>query len=186
MKLFTVAPGDTFGRTLWETVSNLAYPVAGLWTGEPVFAALMTGLGLASAYYHAGGRKGNHWDVGAIYAVLLFLILAVWHLPLIFIPLGAVPAAWWLRMKQLDVPMETKIGVLMATLLGFGAASALVLSTTSALLVFGLASGVLLVALVVRRWIDHGLWHLLSAYGLALCWYGVTLIRMAQGAALHP
>jgi len=173
-------------KQLWETVSNLAYPVMGLWTGEPVFMVLMLGLGLASAYYHAGGKLGNHWDVGAIYAVILFLILAVWSLPLLAAPAIAVPAAWALRMKQIDVPMETKLGGLMAVLLGFGAATAVVLSTTSALYAFGLSSGVLLVALAVRRWVDHGAWHLLSAYGLALCWHGVSLVRQAASAGLHP
>ena len=171
---------------LWETVSNLAYPVAGLWTGEPVFMVMMLGLGLASAYYHAGGTKGNHWDVGAIYAVLLFLILAVWHLPLIFIPIGAVPAAWWLRIKRINTPMEPKIAALAAILLITGATTAMVLSTTSALATFGLATGVLVVALAVRRWVDHGLWHILSAYGLALCWYGVALVRTAALAAPLP
>ena len=171
---------------LWETVSNLAYPAAGLWTGEPVFMVLMLGLGLASAYYHAGGSKGNHWDVGAIYAVLLFLILAVWHLPLIFIPLGAVPAAWWLRIKRINTPMEAKIGGLAAILLLAGFASGALFASPTILGAFGLATGVLVVALAVRRWVDHGLWHLLSAYGLALCWYGVSLVRTAASTSILP
>lgn len=175
-------------QLLWETVSNLAYPLAGLWTGEPVFFAMMLGLGLSSAYYHANGGKqgtrtsakarlGANWDVGAIYAVLLFLALAIFGLPLIFIPAGVIPAAFWLRMKQMDVPMETKIGGLMAVILGFGFSSGIVLSATSALATFGLSSAVLLAALAIRKWFNHGLWHVVSACGLALVWYGITLLR---------
>jgi len=174
-----VAPHDTYGRVLWESVSNLAYPVAGLWTGEPVFMVMMLGLGVASAYYHLGGRKGNHWDVGAIYAVLFFMALAMWltNVPLLAFPAAAIPAAFWLRMKQMDVPMEHKIGGIMLVILGFGISSGLLFGASDALLAFGISSGTLVVALALRRWVDHGVWHVLSAYGLAMLWHGVAIIR---------
>ena len=174
-------------KQLWETFTNLAYPVAGLWTGEPVFMVMMLGLGIASAYYHAGGKLGNHWDVGAIYAVLLFLIVAVWHLsPLIAIPVGVIPAAFWLRVKQINIPMEPKIGALSGLLIVFGFLSGVLYAAPTILMAFGLCTGVLVVALAVRRWVDHGTWHILSAYGLALCWYGVELVRTAALAAPLP
>lgn len=147
-------------RQLWWSWSNLAYPMAGLWNGEPTFMLMMLLLGGASAYYHAGGKHGNHIDVAAVYAILFYLIGVHWGVPLILLPAPAIVAGIALRMRTLDIPMEAKVAALLAPLLIFGflAGSGLVLSTI-----------VLVVALAARQWVDHGLWHLISATGLALC-----------------
>jgi len=163
-------------RRLWDTATNLAYPIFGLWTGDHVFALMMLGLGSASAYYHAGGQHGNHWDVGAIYAVLIFLFLVAIGIPPIYVVPFAIPGGWALRMKQLDVPMEHKIGGLILPIIGFGVSAALITGSKDALMAFGISSGVLGVALAIRAKIDHGLWHVVSALGLALLWYAGTLL----------
>ncbi len=146
-------------KRLWLTFSNLAYPVAGIWNGEPVFMAMMLILGAASAYYHAGGTHGNHVDVAAVYATLFFLIAVLWGVPLILIPVPAFAAGLLLRMRTLDIPMEAKVAALVAPLLVFGFLSGAPLLTATVTLV---------VALATRQWVDHGVWHVLSAGGLAL------------------
>ncbi len=144
---------------MWWVASNAAYPMAGIWLEEPIFASMMLILGSTSAYYHAGGRHGNHLDVAAIYAILFYLIGSLWGVPLILLPVPTLVAGSILRMRTLDIPMETKIAVLALPLLVFG------LLTGAPLLP---ALGVLTVALAARQWVDHGLWHVLSAGGLAL------------------
>ena len=146
-------------RRLWETFTNLAYPAAGLWAGGPVFMLMMLILGLASGYYHAGGKNGNHADVAAVYAVLLFIVGAMWGIsPLVVLP-GALAGGTALRKYTLDIPMEHKVGAIMFLILSFG------FLTGAPLL---LPTAVLAVALAIRQWVDHGLWHVLSAGGLAL------------------
>ena len=146
-------------RQMWWVASNAAYPMAGLWLGEPVTALVLLVVGAASAYYHAGGDHGNHIDVAAVYGVLFYLIGLHWGVPPIYLPVPAFVAGLLLRMKTLDVPMEVKVAALAAPLLFVG------LLTGASLL---LGAAVLVVALVARQWVDHGLWHVLSAGGLAL------------------
>ncbi len=159
-----VAAYDTYGRTLWEVASNAAYPVAGLWNGEPHFMAVMLVMGLASAWYHAGGKHGAHLDVSMVYAVIFYIVGLLWGLPLIFIPWGAIGAGGILRRFTLDIPMEYKVGVCAGLLFIFGFLSGAPLLP---------ALGVMAAALAVRQWFDHGLWHVLSAGGLALAAHAI-------------
>ena len=133
--------------------------MAGLWLGEPITMLVLLVVGVASAFYHAGGRYGNHVDVAAVYGVLFYLIGLHWGVPPIYLPVPAFVAGLTLRMKTLDVRMEIKIVALAAPLLLVGL-------LTGASLALGAA--VLVVALAARQWVDHGLWHVLSAGGLAL------------------
>lgn len=169
-----------------DILSNVAYPVCGgaaflyltlptehVWAADVVFALLMLAQGVTSWYYHAGGKDGNHWDVGTMYTLGLYIWLVTigpepswWSVPLV---LGTIAlAARWLRMKQLSVPMENKIGGLFFVVYG------------TALLFTGLnewvmaSVGVILLALLVRSRAHWG-WHLLSAPALALLWIGVRL-----------
>ncbi len=153
-------------KQLWWVASNAAYPIAGLWLGEPLFALMLLILGGASAYYHAGGQHGNHVDVAAVYAVLFFLIGVLWGVPLILLPVPAFAAGLLLRLRTLGVPMEAKVAALVGPLLCFGFLSGAPLLT---------ATVTLLVALAARQWVDHGLWHLLSAGGLALVAHALLL-----------
>jgi len=144
---------------IWLTGSNLAYPVAGLWSEDPFFAGMMLVLGLSSAFYHAGGKHGNHIDVAAVYAVVFFIIGVLWGIPPVFIVPGALAGGAVLRKFTLDIPMEHKVGAITILLLLFGFLSGAPLV---------LPAAVLAVALAIRQWVDHGAWHILSAYGLAL------------------
>ena len=127
-------------------------------------------LGCASAYDHYRDNGPYHFDVAAIYAVLFFLIGIHWGIPLIFLPVPALAAGWLLRMRTLDIPMETKIAALIGPLVVFSLLTSLLTGGVYTLL-YGL--GVLLAALGARQWVDHGLWHVLSAIGLALVAHGV-------------
>ena len=146
-------------RKLWLTGSNLAYPVAGLWSEDAHFATLMVIMGLASGYMHAGGKHGNHVDVAAVYACLFFIIGIMWGLPPIYVLPGALAAGTGLRRFTLDIPMEHKVIVIAGLMLLFGFLSGAPLLVPT--LVF---AG----ALAVRQWVDHGAWHILSAWGLSL------------------
>ncbi len=121
--------------------------------------AMMLILGAVSAYYHAGGKKGNHADVAGVYAILFFLNGALWGVPLILLPVPAFVAGLVLRTQTLDIPMEYKIAALSLPMILFGFLTGLPMLP---------ATVVLLVALAVRQWVDHGSWHPLSAAGLAL------------------
>lgn len=121
-------------------------------------------LGLCSAWYHAGGRWGAHLDVAMVYAVIFFIIALLWGAPLFVIPLTSIGFGAALRMSTLDVPMEYKVGVCAALLFIFG-------FLTGAPLLPSLA--VFAAALAVRQWLDHGLWHVLSAGGLALAAHAI-------------
>lgn len=159
----------------WDVQSNLAYPAAavvGATLAQPVFTiegalfvALMTTLCAASMYYHAGGIGGNHLDVGAMYATGLYLWIAGaldawWWLAI----LVALPAAWWLRMRQLDVPMELKVGALFGVLY-----LTAIMFHPEAWRILAVAGTVFALALAVRPWL-HSLWHVISAIGLAMLW----------------
>ena len=152
-------------RQMWWVGSNLAYPIAGLWTGDAIAAVMLTALGIASAIDHWRDDRPYHLDVAAIYAVLFYLIALHWGVPPIYIPVPAFAAGWLLRMRTLDVRMEVKVGAITVMILVFGFLS-------GASLLYAL--GVLVVALAARQWVDHGLWHLLSAYGLALVHWGLS------------
>lgn len=164
LKARIVAAYDTYGRVLWEVASNAAYPIAGLWNGEPHFMAVMLVMGLASAWYHAGGKYGAHLDVSMVYAVIFFIIALLWGAPLIVIPLSSIGLGAALRMSTLDVRMEYKVVTCAALMFIFG------FLTGAPLLP---ALGVLAAALAVRMWFDHGLWHVLSAGGLALAAHAI-------------
>lgn len=153
-------------RQMWWVGSNLAYPIAGLWTGDAIAAVMLTALGIASAIDHWRDDRPYHLDVAAIYAVLFYLIALHWGVPPIYIPVPAFAAGWFLRMRTLDVPMEYKVATLAGLLLVFG------LLTGASL---GYAAGVLVVALAIRQWVDHGLWHLVTAFGLALVHWGLSV-----------
>jgi hypothetical protein len=146
-------------KRLWWSLSNLAYPAFGLMVGEPVFLALMTGLGIASAIYHWNFQRNADWDVGMIYVILLFLIGVGWGLPPIVAALPALPAGWALRKKVTALNMEEKVAILIGPMIVFG-------FLTGAALLHAVV--ILAVALAVRQWVDHGAWHPVSAAGLAL------------------
>ena len=162
----------------WDTQTNWAYLLGAILVAHNdgpagwVFIAIMAFLTVGSAMYHAGVPRANHLDVMAMYAVGI----ALWLVTILgtTVPaagamiLLAVPGAYLLRMEQLDVCMEVKIGAL------FGVLYAM------ALLFHGLnpyllaSVGTLVVALVCRGY-NHGAWHLASACGLGLLWLGVTV-----------
>lgn len=146
-------------KRLWWALSNLAYPAAGLWVGEPVFFALMLGMGIASGIYHWNLQRNADWDVGMIYAILFFFIGLGWGLPPLVAILPALPAAWAFRMKMPYLTMEFKVMILMCPMLTFGFLSGVP---------FFFAVVVLFAALLIRQYVDHGAWHPVSAMGLAL------------------
>lgn len=146
-------------KRLWWALSNLAYPIAGLWVGEPIFFALMLGLGIASAIYHWNHQRNADWDVGMIFVILFFFIGLGWLLPPLIAALLALPAAWVLRMKLPYLLMEYKVIILIVPMLTFGFLSGANLLAAVAALV---------AALTIRQWVDHGAWHPISALGLAL------------------
>lgn len=148
-------------KRLWITLSNLAYPVAALLiSGEPVFVMLMTALGAGSAFWHYNRtRLGANLDVGMIFVILLFLTGIGWGVAPLVAVLPAIAGGVVLRLYVPYLKMEEKVIILMVPILVFG-----VLSGAS--LFF--ATVVLLVALIIRNGIDHGLWHPVSAAGLSL------------------
>jgi len=166
----TFPPAKHFLR--WEVLTSLAYPAVGLLSGDPLWAGMMTGLGLTSAYYHAGGRNGNSWDVGMIYAVLLYLGLLVFGFPLIFAPITAVPLGWRLRVsrKLQHMKMEHKVAFLgiPPLLFGFCSGISVVSLYPAPLMSLSWATLALVAALGIRKWVNHGLWHVTSAFGLAM------------------
>ena len=144
----------------WFTVgSNVAYPLAALLTGEPVFIFLMLALGVASAIYHYNDERNADWDVGMIYVILLFLIGLAWGVSPLVALMPATVGGQVLRMHVPYMDMELKIGVLIGPLVIFG-------FLTGAMLFEAVA--VLAVSLAIRHWVSHGLWHLTSAIGLTL------------------
>lgn len=147
-------------KLLWITLTNLAYPIAAHFiVGDFLFTSLMLALGAASAYWHFfRTRDGADWDVGMMYVILLFLIGMAFGLPPMVTVLPALPGGWAIR-KKVKGRMETKIGLLTGPLLIFGFLLGAPLIP---------ATVVLLIALGVRKWIDHGLWHPVSAVGLSL------------------
>lgn len=170
-----------------DAVSSLAFIVAGqaphLLPGDPTIAdvgynLLMTVLGVASVYYHAGGRQGNHWDVGAMYALGIYIWLVMignvtmplWVALLILVAAGG---AWTLRMKQLDVKMESKIGGMYFVVYGTA-----LLFTSFSPYVMG-SVGLITLALFVRSK-SHTAWHLIAAPALALLWIGVRLWQVSS------
>ena len=160
---------------VWDVLTNAAYPLAALAVARDspagyVFVGLMTLLGIASTLYHAGVPRAVHLDMMGIYAVgvalWLVTILGTGVPTAIAMP-AAIPAAYLLRMKQLDVRMEVKVGALFGVLYA------------TAFLFHGfqweiLASVAIVGMGLVLRPRNHALWHLVSAYGLALLWIGVT------------
>ncbi len=163
----------------WDTLTNAAYIAVAILVAHAdgptgwVFIATMAFLTIGSAMYHAGVPQANHLDVMGIYAVGLWLFVgSIVGSPLapmlaVLFGGGTVAAAYWLRMKQLDVRMEVKVGalfgVLYATAFLFHGANQPLTASVS----------MMVVALLVRRY-NHGLWHLLSAAGLGLLWIGVS------------
>ena len=144
----------------WFTVgSNLAYPLAGLAVGEPVFILLMWTLGIASMVYHANNEQDADWDVGMIYVILLFLIGAAWGVPPWLAIAPSIVGGYVLRKHVPYMNMELKIGVLIGPLFIFG-----FLTGASLLAPVGVLAG----AIAIRQWVSHGAWHLASALGLAL------------------
>jgi hypothetical protein len=124
-------------------------------------------LGTASAYYHAGGKHGNHLDVGAVYATLFLIIGVYWGIPPIYVLPGALAAGVGLRKFTLDIPMEHKVAALAGLILLFGFFSGAPLAVPAAILALALA---------IRQWVDHGLWHVVSAFGLALTYHAISLV----------
>ncbi len=144
----------------WFTVgSNLAYPIAGAVVGEPVFFLLMWALGIASAVFHANNEQDADWDVGMIYVILLYLMGMSWGAPPWLAIAPSILGGYVLRKHVPYMNMELKIGVLIGPLLIFG-----FLTGASLLAPVGVLAG----ALATRQWVNHGLWHLTSAVGLAL------------------
>ena len=165
----------------WAAISSVAFIVAGqaihLLPDHVVadlgFLLLMTGLGVASTDYHAGGRRGAHWDVGFMYALGIYIwLMTVAGEPLWWKASGAMVVAgigaYGLRMKQLDVRMEGKIaglfGIVYGTALMFTSLNPYVMGSV----------GLITLALFVRSK-SHTAWHLIAAPALALLWIGVRL-----------
>lgn len=167
-------------------VSSLAFIVAGqashLLPGDPTIAdvgynLLMTVLGVASVYYHAGKQHGNHWDVGAMFALGIYIwLVTIAGEPLWWKVVGALViagiGAYGLRMRQLDVRMEGKIaglfGIVYGTALMFTSLSPYVMASV----------GLITLALFVRSK-SHTAWHLIAAPALALLWIGVRLWQVS-------
>ena len=178
-----------------DTLTNAAYFIAGMVAGAQtdtagmVFIAAMVYLTVGSTLAHAGERGGWHLDVASMYTVGLVIWLytilngyqtdsnVVGGAVLMVSALGGFA----LRMKQLDVPMEAKIGALYGVTL---ATAFLFHGFTVPLLA---STGVLTAALVIRFYwtavtadgvrgphrYSHGVWHILAAVSLALLWTGV-------------
>lgn len=172
-----------------DVVSNLAYAISAVIVGlgngftGGAFIASMIFLTSGSIAYHGGVESGNHWDVMGIYAVGVGLwiytlfgpVNAVIGLPTgVYAPLlalgmlaGGGAAAFALRMKQLDVPMEVKVGALFGVLY----ATAFMFNGFNSSLLTSM--GLIIVALLLRSRF-HWLWHLISGPALALIFVGVT------------
>lgn len=172
-----------------DVVTNLAYVISaivvGLGSGFPggAFIASMTFLTGSSIAYHGDVPDANHWDGMGIYAVgvglwiytlfgpanaVIGLSADIWSpmLALGMIVVGGA-AAFALRMKQLDVPMEVKVGALFAVLY----ATAFMFNGFNSSLLTSM--GIMIVALLLRNRF-HWLWHLISGPALALIFVGVT------------
>jgi hypothetical protein len=156
-----------------NTVSNLAYAVAGIVTAlvmgtavSWVFAGAMTLLCIGSSAYHSWpSTKTAALDHAGMYATFLALVfgslLNVWWV----VALIAVGGAWVYRYAftvNLNLMMGTFLAVILATK-----------QNTMALI----ALGVFLLAMGAwqmdrRRWVlgrwGHGLWHVLTAAAIAL------------------
>lgn len=174
-----------------DVVSNLAYVIAAIVVGMGnsftggAFIASMTFMAGGSVAYHGGVPNANHYDVMGIYAVgvglwiytlfgpandVIGLSTGVYG-PLLAIGMlvGGAAAALALRMKQLDVPMEVKVGALFTVLY----ATAFMFNGFNSSLLTSL--GLIIVALLLRSRF-HWLWHLISGPALALLFVGVTAV----------
>ena len=164
----------------WDVLTNAVYLLVAILVAHSdgptgyVFIATMAFLTVGSAGYHAGLPKWNHLDVMGTYVVGLYLWLVVihlasgWWVSLVSAAGLAVGGAYLLRMKQLDVRMEVKVGalfgVLYATAFMFYGAEWETLIISVSFMVAGL----------LVRGGNHALWHVLSAIGLGLLWSGVS------------
>lgn len=149
-----------------NTWTNLAYVFAGWMTGDPWFAALMTGLGICSALYHGTSTSwAGKLDVTAIYVTFPFLMLSVayptWVALAVAVPVGVVAGQVFYR--NLTVPVGTGFALTLAVLV-FSEPSWLLAAGTA---LFGL--GYIAWNLDKRGRIlgvsGHGAWHQLTAAG---------------------
>ncbi len=157
------------------TLSNVAYIIGAyalwFWGLEEktlnlyVMSGLLFLLGIASWYYHAGGKYGNHLDVGMMYVIGLsiaaynFAAGSAWWIASLPLIVGAMA---WLRFGQDTVIMESKIGGLyfvawMSCWLGWPVVGTWWL----------LGSLVAFVSALLIRDQNHDAWHGLSALGLS-------------------
>lgn len=176
---------DVVSNPIYALSAIIAVVVVGAghaFTGG-AFITAMTALTIGSMAYHAGVPKANNWDVMGIFAVGVGLWIytlfgpanaviglpdGVWE-PLLALGMlvGGGAAAFALRMKQLDVPMEVKVGALFAVLY----ATAFMFNGFNSSLLTSM--GIMIVALLLRNRF-HWLWHLISGPALALIFVGVT------------
>ena len=133
--------------------SNIAYPIAGFASGDPMFALCMSLLGISSAYSHK--THDWIWDWMGMYLVFAYLILH--DLPVTFAL--CAPIALY-AVKVFDLMSYAVVGVMWAivwAMTGFDASVALY---------FGIAIVIRQIGQVTEYEFLHSLWHVLSAIGL--------------------
>lgn len=166
----------------WDTWSNLAYAAAGVaatWGDGPMgmlFMASMIAMTVGSGLYHAGLKHGNHLDVGVMYIIggILAGVAAGFTggIAVVLVLIASIAVAHVLRFRLTHIKLEYKIPVLYAGALVVGGVHGI------DWLYMGPALGLLATAglfrfLVHKPW-AHGLWHVLTAPGLALWYRGVA------------
>lgn len=156
-----------------NTVSNLAYPLAGLAlflvTGSAdalVFLGATILLGVGSALYHGWPtRRTAALDHAGMYAVMIAVVLGLTPLPALLTAVAAGGGAWALRYR-----FQPNLNLMMGVLLVVGLA---IRSDVVGLVALGLFALGMVAWQIDRQtaWLGvwgHGVWHVLTAAAFAV------------------
>lgn len=192
---------------IWDVGTNLAYIAAGITTvillGDSgavswLFLFSMLLLTIGSGIYHAEIFKypvGNHLDVGAMYFNnLVFLTLALSTFTkqvtmgdtLVMAVLFIAPLfIWFFRFYLNHIKMEYKISAIFIVILLAAEFRQAVLGSAVNWTYILIALGFMAIAALFRLILDdkkypwsHGVWHLVSALGLAYFYAGLRIIPL--------
>lgn len=160
------------GAVLWQAHPIRGWIETGVYDFTPLFFMLfMVAVALSSGEYHTDDSRPAHYDVMSMYAIgmylFLYAILGPGWWPLVAAPIIVV-ASRWLRMKQLDVPMENKIGGMFLAVYGI---AFLFHWQEWQLLLLSVAT--FFIGLQVRPK-HHAEWHFFAAAGLGALWTGLS------------
>ena len=193
---------------LWDVGTNLSFIAAGITTvvllGDSgavswLFMFSMLLLTIGSGIFHAEIFKypiGNHLDVGAMYFTSLVLltvavstytkqvnmgdtlVMAVLFIAPLFI--------WFFRFYLKNIKMEYKIAAIFVTILLTAEFRQAVLGSSVEWIYLLIALQLMIFAVIFRLVLNdkkypwsHGVWHLVSAAGLAYFYAGLRLIPIS-------